>query len=163
MTQEEIKNQIEAIRKVMGKDIYFEPSIAKLTKFFNKDYNDPFTKGVKVWVDLTILFENDKTRKWKSLFDNEPWQPATITYRRGDILFFKWDNYPKYKEEWICADGSNMNLWNKIMMLQNVKYSVLFKKKIKKLSKKDPDELAIKIGVFDIDTKNGLIKVDNDL
>jgi len=160
MTKEEIKNQIESIRKAFD-NFKLKPSMSNLIDYFGKDYTDVFKKGTKAYIDLDMFFEYDKTRNWKKLFDNNPWQPITITYRRLDIIFFTWDNYPKYKEEYFM-EGTN-TAWSKIVYPKEIKYSDLFAKKIKKLLKKDPDELEIQMGVLEIDDMNGEIIVSKDV
>jgi len=163
-TKEELNKHVEELKKHFGNAATIRPSITELIKFFGKDYNDVFVEGTKLYIDLTLFMTAGQDRKeWQKRFNNNPWQPATITYSRGEVMFFTWDNYPKYKEEWIVKDGGTMNAWAKNTYLSTVKYSDIFAKKIERLEKKNPDELYIQTHILTIDNIDGKIEVINDL
>jgi hypothetical protein len=121
----------------------------------------PFKKGIKCYVDLRFFFKYDKTRNWKKLFDNEPWQPIIITYKRQDVIFFKWMNYPSYAEEYFMEDSTSV--WTKNVYASVIKYSDIFKKKIQRLKKKKPSELEVQMGILTINDMNEQIEVIKDV
>ena len=76
------KQQIQNIKETFGNACVIDPNMDSLQKWFKKDYVSPFKKGTKCYIDLRFFFKFDKTRNWKRLFDNNPWQPIIITYKR---------------------------------------------------------------------------------
>lgn len=157
---EEIKQQIQNIKKTFGDALIIEPTMDELQKWFKKDYVSPFKKGIKCYIDLRFFFKFDNTRQWEKLFDNNPWQPITITYKRQDVIFFKWDNYPKYAEEYFTEESTN-SVWHKHIYPSIIKYSDIFKKKIQRL-KNNQRELEVQIGILTIKDMNGQIQIIND-
>ena len=110
---------------------------------------------------MRLFFKFDKTRQWKKLFGNNPWQPITITYKRQYVIFFKWDNYPKYPEEYFMEESAN-SVWRKSIYPAVIKYSDIFKKKIQRL-KNNQRELAVQIGILTIKDMNGQIEIIKDI
>ena len=161
MTQKEINNQIKSLQKTFGNALVIEPTIDELHKWFKGYYVSPFKRGIKCYIDLKVFFKFDKTRDWKKMFDNNPWQPVMITYKRQDVIFFKWLNYPKYPEEYFMEESSN-SAWCKSFYPSVIKYSDIFKKKIQHLKSK-PDELAVQIGMLTINDMNGQIEIIKDV
>lgn len=159
-TKEELDNKIKALKEIFGEATTIEPTMSNLIKYFGKDYSDVFKKNTKCYINLDIFFKCDKTRNWKKLFENNPWQPITITYRRLDIIFFTWDNYSKYGEEYFM-EGVN-TVWSKIIYPKEIKYSDIFAKKIKKLYKKNPNELEIQMGLLEVKDMDGRVNVIKD-
>lgn len=158
----ETEQQIQNIKDTFGEACVVKPTVYELQKWFKKDYSSPFKKGVKCYLDLRLFLKYDRTRDWKKLFDNNPWQPIIITYKRQDVIFFEWLNYPKYPEEYFMENVVN-STWCKIIYPSVVKYSDIFKKKIQRLQKRKPTELEVQIGVLTIDDLNGHIEVIKDL
>ena len=157
---EEVKQQIQNLKKTFGDALIIEPTMDELQKWFKKDYVSPFKKGIKCYIDLRFFFKFDKTRQWKKLFDNNPWQPIMITYKRQDVIFFKWENYPKYPEEYFMEETTN-SVWCKSIYPAVIKYSDIFKKKIQRL-KNNQRELAVQIGILTIKDMNGKIEIIKD-
>ena len=160
MTKEEISNQINLIKKHFGDVLRIKPSVSELRKYFKDDYSDILGEGTKCLVDLHRFFMFDQSRDWKGLFNNNPWQNITITYRRCDLVFFTWDDYPQYDEEYFSYTSSD---WPRIVFPKEVKYSDIFKNKIKRMRATNPDELTIQMNVLDIDDLKGKIKVIKDI
>ena len=158
---EEVKQQIQNIKQAFGSACEIKPHMTELQKWFKKDYVSPFKKGVKCYMDLRLFFNRDKTRNWKELFDNNPWQPIMITYKRQDVIFFKWENYPKYPEEYFMENSTN-SAWCSNIYPSVIKYSEIFKKKIKRLKDTKPTELAVQMGILTIDDMNGSIEIIKD-
>ena len=159
---QEAKQQIQKLKEIFGNACVLEPNMESLQKWFKKDYVSPFKKGMKCYLGLRFFFKYDKTRNWKELFDNNPWQPIMITYKRQDVIFFKWIDYPKYQEEYFMEDVVN-SVWCKNIYPSVIKYSDIFKKKIRRLQKSKPNELEIQIGILTINDMNGQIEVINDV
>ena len=157
---EEIKQQIQNLKETFGDALIIEPTMDELQKWFKKDYVSPFKKGIKCYLDLRFFFKFDKTRQWKKLFDNNPWQPIIITYKRQDVIFFKWENYPKYPEEYFMEDSTN-SVWCKNIYPAVIKYSDIFKKKIQRL-KNNQRELTVQMGILTIKDMNGQIEIIKD-
>ena len=150
----------EEVKETFGDALIIEPSMYELQKWFKKDYVSPFKKGIRCYIDLRFLFKFDKTRQWKKLFDNNPWQPIMITYKRQDVIFFKWENYPKYPEEYFMEETTN-SVWCKSIYPAIIKYSDIFKKKIQRL-KNNQRELTVQIGILTIKDMNGQIEIIKD-
>ena len=162
---EELDNKVAELTKHFGKSAYLEGNMKSIMNFFNDKYNTKiFSKGKLCWINLDFFFNNSEDKKvWRKRFDNNPIQPIKITYKRKDVIFFKWLNYPKYEEEWFVEDNGSLNIWPKIIYPQEIKYSELFKNKINFLKKKDPEELYIQIKVLKVDDFNGLINIVQDV
>ena len=146
--EQDIQKQIQGLKETFGSALIIEPTMDELQKWFKKDYVSPFKKGIKCYLDLRLFFKFDKTRQWKKLFGNNTWQPITITYKRQDVIFFKWYNYPKYPEEYFMEESAN-SVWRKSIYPAVIKYSDIFKKKIQRL-KNNQRELAVQIGILTI-------------
>jgi hypothetical protein len=156
------KQQIQSIKETFGNACVIDPNMDNLQKWFKKDYVSPFKKGTKCYIDLRFFFKFDKTRNWKKLFDNNPWQPVIITYKRQDVIFFKWADYPNYPEEYFMEEAVN-SAWCKNIYPSVIKYSDIFKKKIQRLKKNKPTELEVQIGILTINDMNGQIEIINDV
>lgn len=159
--EQDIQKQIQGLKETFGSVLIIEPTMNELQKWFKKDYVSPFKKGIKCYLDLRLFFKFDKTRQWKKLFGNNTWQPITITYKRQDVIFFKWDNYPKYPEEYFMEESTN-SVWRKSIYPAVIKYSDIFKKKIQRL-KNNQRELAVQIGILTIKDMNGQIEIIKDI
>ena len=159
--EQDIQKQIQGLKETFGSALIIEPTMDELQKWFKKDYVSPFKKGIKYYLDLRLFFKFDKTRQWKKLFDNNHWQPITITYKRQDVIFFKWDNYPKYPEEYFMEELAN-SVWRKSIYPAVIKYSDIFKKKMQRL-KNNQRELAVQIGILTIKDMNGQIEIIKDI
>lgn len=159
--EQDIQKQIQGLKETFGSALIMEPTMDELQKWFKKDYVSPFKKGIKCYLDLRLFFKFDKTRQWKKLFGNNIWQPITITYKRQDVIFFKWDNYPKYPEEYFMEESAN-SVWCKSIYPAVIKYSDIFKKKIQRL-KNNQRELAVQIGILTIKDMNGQIEIIKDI
>lgn len=159
--EQDIQKQIQGLKETFGSELIIEPTMNELQKWFKKDYVSPFKKGIKCYLDLRLFFKFDKTRQWKKLFGNNTWQPITITYKRQDVIFFKWDNYPKYPEEYFMEESTN-SVWRKSIYPAVIKYSDIFKKKIQRL-KNNQRELAVQIGILTIKDMNGQIEIIKDI
>ena len=160
--EEDIQKQIQNIKNAFGNACIINPSMEELHKWFKKDYVSPFKKDIRCYLDLRFFFKFDKTRDWKKLFDNNPWQPIIITYKRQDVIFFKWENYPKYKEEYFMEEAAN-SIWCNNIYPSIIKYSDIFKKKIQHLKNKNPRELAVQMGILEINDMNGQIEIIKDV
>lgn len=165
MTKKELDNKVKELSDHFKTGRKISPNIKEIMNFFKDKYNTKiFSKGRLCWIDLDFFFNNSENKKeWRKRFDNNPIQPIKITYKRKDVIFFKWLNYPKYKEEWFVEDKSSLNIWPKIIYPQEIRYSELFYKKIKKLKKKDPEELYIQVNLLELDNFNGLINIEKDV
>ncbi len=165
MTKEELDNKVKELSDHFKNGRKISPNIKEIMNFFKDKYNTKiFSKGRLCWIDLDFFFNNSENKKeWRKRFDNNSIQPIKITYKRKDVIFFKWLNYPKYEEEWFVEDKSSLNIWPKIIYPQEIRYSELFYKKIKTLKKKDPDELYIQVNVLELDNFNGLINIEKDV
>lgn len=159
--KEELKEKVEELRKAFGGNNIIVPSISGLIDGLRKDYEDPFKKGVKCVVDLSFFKKHaSNASEWKKRFEDD-WQPITITYRRQDVMFFTWDNYPKYKEEYMIVGASDA--WNKRTYLKEVKLSQIFSKKIKRLVDKNFNELVLQISLNEFDNAEGHVTIINDI
>lgn len=159
--KEELREQAKAIREAFGGNHVITPSIIGLIEGMRKDFNDPFKKGVKCVVDLSFFKKHSSNAsEWKKRFEDD-WQPITITYRRQDVMFFTWDNYPKYKEEYIIVGASDA--WNKKIYLKDIKLSQIFAKKIKRLVDSNFNELVLQLSLNEFDTVKGHVNIINDI
>lgn len=158
--KEELDKKVEELKKHFGKSRFVELNLANQLKFFKKDFNDKiFSKGKQCFFDLTPMFRN---KTFAKRFDNNPIQPITITYKRCDLIFFKWNNYPKYEEEYFAKSINGP--YSMVCYPFEVKKSELLGKKIKHLiEKKDFEELYIQKRVIDFENYKGLINIIDDL
>lgn len=157
-TEQELNKKIKEIKESF--DPTLKPSIHGMQQWFKNNYNDIFHEGCKGWINLKVFFNGPNGSTWKKRFNNVPIQPVTVTYRRCDLLFFTYDNYPKYDEEYFVHDG-NSN-WSKNFYPRHIKASELFKNKMY-LLKENIDELYLQSNVIRIDDLDGIIVYENDL
>lgn len=159
--KEELKTKVKELRKVFGGNHIIVPSIDGLIEGLGKDYVDLFKKGTKAVVDISLFKKvASNSDEWKKRFKDD-WQPITITYRRQDAVFFTWDNYPKYKEEYMIIGAADS--WNKRTYLREIKLSEVFSKKIKRLVDKNFDELVLQLSLNEFDNVNGHVTIINDI
>lgn len=133
------------------------PSIWQLMDFFKSAYTDIILEGRKCIVDLSRFKKN--SNEYRERF-KEDWQPITITYRRQDIVFFTWDNYPQYGEEYFIID--ELNLMTRNTYPQHILLSELYSKKIEWL-KDNERELKLQVSMVEFDDLDGRITIENDL
>lgn len=119
-----------------------------------------FKKGTKCWLNLEKFKESYAVKEWANQFEDN-WQPITITYKRGGVMYVKFDDYPKVKEFHFDEDG--WNLFTQNIYLRKIYYSEFFKKKIKKLKDKNIDELKLQVSLFEFDDKNGKVEIVKDV
>lgn len=157
-----IKNLDEKVKKMkeyFGDSLRIKPSIGNLMKFFKNDFNENVICG-RIWIDLSQLMTYGSNAKvMRKRFDNQFWQRAFITYFRKDVVFYKYENYPDYEEEWFSTKDL---IWPDIVYLRDVNIRDLFQKKIARLYEKKWDELYVQIHSFDIDDMNGKINVNKE-
>lgn len=159
--KEELKEKAEGLRKAFGGNHIIVPSISGLMDGLRKDYVDLFKKGTKCVVDMQFFkkYASNKDELKKKFEDD--WQPITITYRRQDVMFFTWDNYPNYKEEYMIVGSSDA--WNKKTYLREIKLSEIFSKKIKRLVDKNFNELVLQMSLVEFDDVKGHVNITNDI
>ena len=92
-------------------------------------------------------------------FDN-PLEPVTITYKRQDVVFYKFDNYPQYGEHYIIE--SDNGAFNRNLYIKELRLSEAFKNKIKKLKDTNLNELMLQVSIVEFNT-HGITEVINDL
>ena len=154
----ELDKQVKELKKVFGKQTHIECSLDNLINFFKKSYNkDLFKKGDKCWLNLKTLCNSNP--EYKKIFGTDYIQPITITYKRCDLIFYKFDNHPEIEERYL-ADTSQWAKW--LYPTKLSKYTAQ-KLKIKKLIDKDPDELYVQLNLIDFDNFNGLIIIEDDI
>ena len=159
--KEELKKKAEELRKAFGGNHVVVPSIDGLIKGMGKDHVDLFKKGTKAIIDLTFFKKNSSNASELKKMFKEDWQPITVTYRRQDVMFFTWDNYPKYKEEYMVVGATDS--WNRKTYLREVRLSEVFSKKIKRLVNKNFDELVLQLSLNEFDDVNGHVTIINDI
>lgn len=157
-TEQELNEKISQLKESFNPVL--KPSMNSMQEWFKDKYNDIFYENRKCLINLKTFFNGPNGSSWKKRFDNNPIQPVTVTYRRCDLVFFTYDNYPKYKEEYFVHDG-NSN-WSKNFYPREIKASEMFKNKMY-LIEDNPDELYLQANVISIDDLNGIIKYENDL
>lgn len=155
-----LKEKLENLRKSLGQD-YMEvrPSVKSL---FGMSYvPDLFTKKTKCWFNIEPWkgSSTDLGKLAREVVDY--WQPITITYKRCGIIFFKFDNYPKFGEDYFHEDS--MNYYTTNIYPRKIEMSKFFKNKIKRLKEKNPDELKLQVSFLKLDDMEGRIEIVNDL
>ena len=157
-TKEELDAKITELRQSF--DPVLQPSMKRMQEWFGSKYNDVFYESRKCWINLTIFFNGSNGKSWRKKFNNCPIQPVTVTYRRCDLVFFKFDNFPQYGEEYFVHNVSTN--WTKNFYPREIKASELFKNKMY-LIEENPRELYLQVNVVQIDNLNGIIQYENDI
>lgn len=157
-TEQELNEKIKDLKESF--DPILKPSMNDMQKWFKKEYNDIFYEGRKCLINLRTFFNGPNGSLWRKRFNNEPIQPVTITYRRCDLVFFTYDKYPTYKEEYFIHDGNST--WTRNFYPREIKASELFKNKMY-LLKENPNELYLQVNVLTIGDLYGWITYENDL
>lgn len=137
MTKENLDKKLKEIYDSVGGRVNVSVSYGDLRDFFKKSFNDSiFAVGKKAVVDLSFQMKFASNKSWwQKRFKNNPYQPVTITYRRLDLIFYTYDNFPNYEEEYMSTESK----FTKQFYLADVKFSEIFKKK-EHLKKTNPDE-----------------------
>lgn len=157
-SKEELDNKVKELKTHFKESTNIECSLDSLMKFFKKSYNKQlFKKGDKCWLNLKTLCKTSP--EYKKIFGNDYIQPITITYKRCDLIFYKFDNYPEIKERYFSEDSH----WAKWLYPSELSKKEVQKLKIKKLIDKDPDELYVQLNTIGFDNFNGLIIIKEDL
>lgn len=157
MTTEELKSKYEELLKCFNGKHIIKPSIHNLIHFFKDRYVDVLLEGRKCIVDLETARKS--SHEYREKF-KEDIQQITIVYRRLNVVFFTWDAYPQYGEEYFIIDGST--LWCKYIYPKQILLSEIFEKKIISL-KDNQEELRLQISLIEFDNFDGRIEIDNDL
>lgn len=157
MTTEELRSKYEELLKCFNGKHIIKPSIYNLMHFFKDKYVDVLIEGRKYIVDLETARKS--SHEYRERF-KEDVQEITIVYRRLNIVFFTWDAYPQYSEEYFIIDEST--LWVKYVYPKQILLSEIFEKKIISLQN-NQDELKLQVSLIEFDNFGGRIKIDNDL
>lgn len=157
-SKKELDKQIKELKKHFGEQTHIECSLYNLMNFFKKSYNKQlFKKGDKCWLNLKSLCKT--SQEYKKIFGNDYIQPITITYKRCDLIFYKFDKHPEIEERYF-SDESH---WAKWLYPSKLSKYQAQKLKIKKLIDKDPDELYVQLNTINFDNFNGLITIEDDI
>jgi len=155
---EELDNKVKELKEAFGEQTYIECSLDNLKNFFKKSYNkDLFKKGDICWLNLKTLCNTNP--EYKKIFGTNYIQPIKITYKRCDLIFYKYINYPDIEERYF-SDESH---WAKWLYPSKLSKYQAQKLKIKKLINKDPDELYVQLNLINFDNFNGLIIIEDDV
>lgn len=158
MEDTNLKRKYKDLLNFFGGKHKIKPSISELRNYFKDRYVDTILEGRKCVINLTTLRKT--STEWKKKF-KEDWQVITITYRRLDIVFFTWDNYPEYGEEYlIVSDGS---VWTRYVYPQYICLSEIFGKKIETLKNNNINELRLQVSLVEFDNLSNKIDIYNDI
>lgn len=162
-SKEELDNQVENLKKYFGNARYLNLNIAEIKNNFKEYFNEDILKLRTKWfIDLSIFFKSADGNKWRKRFNNERFQPITITYKRCDLIFFTWDNYLEYGEDYFVI--STKNNWCKNIYPYEIKKSELFKLKFDHLREiGELEELYIQMRIIDFNNFDNRINVIDDL
>jgi len=158
MNKEELDKKLAEIHEAIGGKATVDVSYGDLEKFFKKSFNDEmFAVGRKVIIDLSMQMKWASNKAWwRKRFKNNPYQPVTITYRRLDLIFYTYDNFPEYEEEYISTNGDNTNKF----YIADVKVSEIFKGK-EYLKETKPNEWYLQTHLVDFKGVPGVIITDD--
>lgn len=152
-----LEERYKQLLEFFGGKHEIEPSIRELMFFFKSNYVDIVQPGRKCLVNLRRLkkYSEEDRERFK-----DDWQPITVTYRRLNIVFFTWDNYPQYGEEYFVIDENNF--MTRYTYPQHIILSELYSKKIEGL-KDNERELKLQVSMVEFDNLGGKITIENDL
>ena len=157
-SKETLDNKVKELKEAFGDQTYIECSLDSLKNFFKKSYNkNLFKKGDICWLNLKVMCNMNP--EYKKIFKTNYIQPVKITYKRCDLIFYKYINYPDIEERYFSDESQ----WAKWLYPSELSKYEAQKLKIKKLIDKDPDELYVQLNTIDFNNFNGLIIIKDDL